>query len=151
MSGSVRPYRLQPTRLLCPWDSPGKTVGVGCHALFVNIGIAGQKSRLRAEVLTQGRSQEWKSSLEVAKSIEKDASAQKEWRKKRGDWSSSLRLVACEGKSRDCAERERLSQVRERALADGRENILRAKLGAASMAPRTEKVSSVLAVSSQGQ
>ena len=27
------PHRLQPTRLLCPWDSPGKNTGVGCHAL----------------------------------------------------------------------------------------------------------------------
>ena len=24
MSDSVRPYELQPARLLCPWDSPGK-------------------------------------------------------------------------------------------------------------------------------
>ena len=24
---------LWPTRLLCPWDSPGKNTGVGCHAL----------------------------------------------------------------------------------------------------------------------
>ena len=24
------PYRLQPPRLLCPWDSPGKNTGVGC-------------------------------------------------------------------------------------------------------------------------
>jgi len=24
VSDSVRPYGLQPTRLLCPWDSPGK-------------------------------------------------------------------------------------------------------------------------------
>jgi len=23
-----------PTRLLCPWDSPGKNTGVGCHALL---------------------------------------------------------------------------------------------------------------------
>ena len=22
---------MQPTRLLCPWDSPGKNTGVGCH------------------------------------------------------------------------------------------------------------------------
>ncbi|XP_070625048.1 microtubule-associated protein 9 isoform X2 [Bos indicus] len=26
-----------PTRLLCPWDSPGKDAGVGCHALFHGI------------------------------------------------------------------------------------------------------------------
>ena len=31
MSDSVRPHRWQPTRLLCPWDSPGKNTGVGCH------------------------------------------------------------------------------------------------------------------------
>ena len=30
-------YGLQPTRLLCPWDSPGKNTGVGCHALLQRI------------------------------------------------------------------------------------------------------------------
>ena len=34
MSDSVRPYRQQPTRLPCPWDSPGKNTGVGCHFLL---------------------------------------------------------------------------------------------------------------------
>ena len=34
MSNSVRPHRWQPTRLLCPWDSPGKSTGVGCHCLL---------------------------------------------------------------------------------------------------------------------
>ena len=34
MSDSVRPHRQQPTRLPCPWDSPGKNTGVGCHFLF---------------------------------------------------------------------------------------------------------------------
>ena len=24
-------------RLLCPWDSPGKNTGVGCHALLLGI------------------------------------------------------------------------------------------------------------------
>ena len=28
------PHRGQPTRLLCPWDSPGKNTGVGCHFLL---------------------------------------------------------------------------------------------------------------------
>ena len=27
----MRPHRRQPTRLPCPWDSPGKNTGVGCH------------------------------------------------------------------------------------------------------------------------
>ena len=34
MSDSVRPHRLKPTRLRCPWDSPGKNIGVGCHFLL---------------------------------------------------------------------------------------------------------------------
>ena len=34
VSDSVRPQRQQPTRLPCPWDSPGKNTGVGCHFLL---------------------------------------------------------------------------------------------------------------------
>ena len=34
MSDSSRPHGLQPTRLLHPWDSPGKNAGVGCHFLL---------------------------------------------------------------------------------------------------------------------
>ena len=34
MSSSVQPHRRQPTRLPRPWDSPGKTTGVGCHFLL---------------------------------------------------------------------------------------------------------------------
>ena len=30
----MRPQRRQPTRLLGPWDSPGKNTGVGCHFLL---------------------------------------------------------------------------------------------------------------------
>ena len=35
MSDSVRPHRRQPTRLPCPWDSPGKNTGVGCRFMKV--------------------------------------------------------------------------------------------------------------------
>ena len=34
MSDSSRPHGLQPTRLLLPWDDPGKSTGVGCHCLL---------------------------------------------------------------------------------------------------------------------
>ena len=34
MSDSSRPQGLQPTRLLRPWDFPGKSTGVGCHCLL---------------------------------------------------------------------------------------------------------------------
>ena len=33
MFDSLRPYVLQPIRLLCPWDFPGKNTGVVYHAL----------------------------------------------------------------------------------------------------------------------
>ena len=31
---TVQHHRGQPTRLPCPWDSPGKNTGVGCHCLL---------------------------------------------------------------------------------------------------------------------
>ena len=34
VSDSLQPHGLQPTRLLRPWDFPGKSTGVGCHCLL---------------------------------------------------------------------------------------------------------------------
>ena len=34
---SLWPHGLQPTKLLCPWDFPGKDTGVGCHFLLQGI------------------------------------------------------------------------------------------------------------------
>ena len=34
---SLQPHKLQPTRLLCPWDSPGKNTGMCCHSLLQGI------------------------------------------------------------------------------------------------------------------
>ena len=34
---SLRPHRLWPTRLLCPWNSPGKNAGVSCNFLLQGI------------------------------------------------------------------------------------------------------------------
>ena len=36
-SGSSRSHGLQPTRLLHPWDFPGKSTGVGCHCLLLTL------------------------------------------------------------------------------------------------------------------
>ena len=33
----LQPHGLQPARFLCPWDSPGKKTGVGCHFLLQGI------------------------------------------------------------------------------------------------------------------
>ena len=37
MPDSLRPHGLQPTRLLCPWDFPGKDTRVVCHFLLQGI------------------------------------------------------------------------------------------------------------------
>ena len=34
MSDSLWPHRLWPSRVLCPWNFPGKNTGVGCHFLL---------------------------------------------------------------------------------------------------------------------
>ena len=39
---SSRPHGLQPTRLLRPWDFPGKSTGVGCHCLLLFVASLGQ-------------------------------------------------------------------------------------------------------------
>ena len=43
MSDSVRPHRWQPTRLLCPWDSPGKNTEVGCHFLLQCMNVKSER------------------------------------------------------------------------------------------------------------
>ena len=37
MSDCLQLQGLGSARLLCPWDSPGKNTGVGCHSLFQGI------------------------------------------------------------------------------------------------------------------
>ena len=37
VSNTLWPHPLQPTRLLCLWNSPVKNTGVGCHALLQGI------------------------------------------------------------------------------------------------------------------
>ena len=37
VSASLQPHGLQPVRLLCPYDSPGNSSGVGCRALLQGI------------------------------------------------------------------------------------------------------------------
>ena len=55
MHNSVQPYGLQPARFLCPWDSLGKSTGVGCHALLQGIvpdpGIGPGSPALQADYL----------------------------------------------------------------------------------------------------
>ena len=47
VSDSSRPHGLQPTRLLRPWDFPGKSTGVGCHCLLHDYVRETVKSEIR--------------------------------------------------------------------------------------------------------
>ena len=40
VSDSLLPHGLQPAKLLCPWNFPGKNTGVGCHFLPQGIFLA---------------------------------------------------------------------------------------------------------------
>ena len=48
MSDSVRPHRRQPTRLPCPWYSPGKNTGVGCHFLLQCMNVKSESEVARS-------------------------------------------------------------------------------------------------------
>ena len=37
MPNSLRPHGLEPARVLCPWNFPGKNTGVACHFLLQGI------------------------------------------------------------------------------------------------------------------
>ena len=48
VSDSVRPHGLQPTRLLHPWDSPGKNTGVGCHFLLQSMKVESESEVIQS-------------------------------------------------------------------------------------------------------
>ena len=41
---TLQPHRRQPTTLPCPWDSPGKNTGVGCHFLLQCLKVKSESS-----------------------------------------------------------------------------------------------------------
>ena len=43
VSDSMQPHGLKPTRLLRPWDFPGKSTGVGCHCLLRGLFLTDSK------------------------------------------------------------------------------------------------------------
>ena len=54
----MRPQRWQPTRLLCPWDSPGKNTGVGCHFLLQCMKVKSE-SEVTQSCLTPSDPMDW--------------------------------------------------------------------------------------------
>ena len=57
VSDSLRPHEQQPSRFLCPWDSPSKNTGVGGHFLLqeVRAGLCLTPLGSPRQGLTQGR------------------------------------------------------------------------------------------------
>ena len=53
MSDSVRPQRWQPTRLFCPWDSPGKNTGVGCHFILQGMIVKSESEVAQSSLTSQ--------------------------------------------------------------------------------------------------
>ena len=53
MSDFSWPHGLKPTRLLCPWDFPGKSTGVGCHRLLRHECIRKIKFKINSQMLNQ--------------------------------------------------------------------------------------------------
>ena len=51
----VWPHRRPPTRLLCPWDSPGKNTGVGCHFLLQCMKVKSEKWKVKVKSLSRVR------------------------------------------------------------------------------------------------
>ena len=39
----LQSHRWQPTRLPCPWDSPGKNTGMGCHFLLQCMNVKSER------------------------------------------------------------------------------------------------------------
>ena len=55
VSDSLRPHGPEPSKLLCPWNSPGKNTGVDSHSLlqgiFLDPGIKAKPPTLQADSL----------------------------------------------------------------------------------------------------
>ena len=73
VSDPARPHGLSPSRSLCPWDSPGQNVRVGCHFLLQGIfPTQGSNPHLTSSTLAGGfftASTAWEAPEEVWGSI----------------------------------------------------------------------------------
>ena len=63
MSDPQRPHGLQPSRLLCPWDFPGESTGVGAIAFSVTFTKYLLKNLAHSKFLLSTRWIEWKEAM----------------------------------------------------------------------------------------
>ena len=77
LQSALRPHELKPTKLLCPWNSPGRNTGVGSHSLlqriFHDLGIETESPALQVVSLpsepcivsSSSRYSDFRSSLDI--------------------------------------------------------------------------------------
>ena len=70
VSDSSQPHGLQPTRLLHPWDFPGKSTGVRCHCLLWGCYLADPKIDYSGyaggpNIITQALKSQWERAEEI--------------------------------------------------------------------------------------
>ena len=68
MSDSQRPHGLQPTRLLHPWDFPGKSTGVGCHCPIGVVNRSPSTEEVRIQLSVTGSYQHNEKKVKVPES-----------------------------------------------------------------------------------
>ena len=105
MSDSSWPHGLQPTRLLRPWDFPGKSTGVGCHCLlqYVSLMTRQKLSHLGWEVLNHPPYSPGIAPLDFHLFLSLQNSSMEKisipWKTVNGTWNSSfLKKIKCFGK-----------------------------------------------------
>ena len=64
----LQSYGLEPNRLLCPWDFPGKNTGVGCHFLL-HIYTMNINAKKRLTKMIKYKSEMFKKGYNMSKNI----------------------------------------------------------------------------------
>ena len=89
-SDSLPPHELLPTRLLCPWDFPGKHTGLGCH--FLLRGSSWLRDQIWVSCLAGGFLMDWaiKEALNASKLVLVKITYKYSWNNVLLIWSESL-------------------------------------------------------------
>ena len=89
MSDSSRPHGQQSTRLLHPWDFPGKSTGVGCHCLLRIITL--RKTKFKEKILNAAREKQQITHKGIPIRITADLSI--ETLQTRREWQDTLKVM----------------------------------------------------------
>ena len=109
VSDSSRPHGLQPSRLLHPWDFPGKSTGVGCHCLLCN------PSQVTNGIFQITRTNNFPICMEIQKTLNNRSSLEKEewnWRNQPASLQDTLQSYSHQD-SMALAQRQKYRSVEQ--------------------------------------